>query len=38
MNIEPNRTAATSARYCDLANLTTGNSYEDLPFLVKGRP
>jgi hypothetical protein len=23
---------------CDLENLTTGNSFEDLPFLVRGAP
>jgi hypothetical protein len=24
--------------YCDLDNLTTGNSYQDVPFLIQGRP
>ncbi len=23
---------------CDLENLTTGNSFEDLPFLIRGAP
>ena len=23
---------------CDLENLTTGNTFEDLPFLIKGAP
>ena len=24
--------------YCDLTNLTTGNSYQDVPFLIQGAP
>jgi hypothetical protein len=29
---------AGKVEYCDLVNLTTGNSYQDVPFLIQGAP
>lgn len=29
---------AGKVEYCDLHNLTTGNSYTDVPFLIQGAP
>jgi hypothetical protein len=29
---------AGKVEYCDLTNLTTGNSYQDVPFLIQGAP
>jgi hypothetical protein len=34
----PNHFPAGKVIYCDLDNLTTGHSYQDLPFLVVGEP
>jgi hypothetical protein len=34
----PDHFPAGKVVYCDLDNLTTGNSYTDLPFLVVGAP
>lgn len=30
------RFPASKVQYCDLSNLTTGNSYTDVPFLIQG--
>ena len=29
---------AGKVEYCDLVNLTTGNSFQDVPFLIQGAP
>ena len=34
----PERFPAGKVVLCDFVNLTTGNSFEDLPFLVTGAP
>lgn len=34
----PERFPAGKVMLCDLENLTTGSSFEDLPFLVRGAP
>jgi hypothetical protein len=34
----PERFPAGKIVLCDIYNQTTGNSYDDLPFLVKGAP
>jgi hypothetical protein len=34
----PERFPVGKVMLCDLKNLTTGNSFEDLPFLIKGAP
>jgi hypothetical protein len=34
----PERFPAGKVVLCDLENLTTGDSFEDLPFLLKGAP
>jgi hypothetical protein len=34
----PSSFPAGKVEYCDLDNLTTGNSFDDLPFLIRGKP
>ena len=34
----PSRFPAGKVVFCDLVNLTTGDSFEDLPFLIQGAP
>jgi hypothetical protein len=34
----PSSFPAGKVVFCDLVNLTTGDSFEDLPFLIKGAP
>jgi hypothetical protein len=36
--LAPERFPQDKVVICDLENLTTGNSFEDLPFLVRGAP
>ena len=36
--LAPERFPEGKVVLCDLENLTTGNTYEDLPFLIKGAP
>ena len=36
--LAPERFPAGKVVLCDLENLTTGDSFEDLPFLLKGAP
>ena len=36
--VAPERFPEGKVVICDLTNLTTGNSFEDLPFLVRGAP
>jgi hypothetical protein len=34
----PDHFPAGKVQYCDFDNLTSGNSFTDFPFLVRGRP
>jgi hypothetical protein len=34
----PSSFPAGKVVFCDLVNLTTGNSFEDVPFLIQGAP
>jgi hypothetical protein len=36
--LAPERFPAGKVVLCDLENLTTGDSFEDLPFLLRGAP
>jgi hypothetical protein len=34
----PDHFPSGKVQYCDFDNLTSGNSFTDFPFLVRGRP
>jgi hypothetical protein len=34
----PDHFPSGKVQYCDFYNLTSGNSFTDFPFLVRGRP